>query len=444
MMEHTTDELIPPTRGVDWSDNGVWRSLYQHNWDPAHSNILNAWNSLNQNAYRAGVIIETGDVSSTQKAEAKFIRAFNRFYVMDMWGQMPVRNVTDGVSVNPVVKTRSEAFDLIEGDLKDAVAGLPTTGPFLGTVGTASVPNPTATRGAANMMLARLYLNKAVYKAASAAGPYTFDPADMQKVINYVDAMKADGFGLNDDYFATYRAAGSNEVVLSSQQGSPQNRVYMTLHYGQNPSGWNGFATLADFYNKFDAGDKRRGVPAGSVPGLAKGDAYYGIGLGFLTGQQIDDKGADLVDSRTGLKLAFTSDVPLSGAATAKGYRVMKYHPAFYSKYILLRYADAYLMKVEAMFRMNGGGLTELNALRTLRGAPSLGTITLDAILDERGREMYWEGVRRMDLIRFGKFNADWSEKGANKDAFRVLFTIPQQALDSNPNLKQNPGYGGA
>ncbi len=434
MTEHTTDELIPPTRGVDWSDNGVWRSLYQHTWDPAHSYILSSWNGLNQNAYRTQLILQASDATPQQKAEAKFLRAFNRWYIMDFWGQMPDRKTTDGVDFKPIVRTRSEAFDLIETDLTEALADLPTS--------SGSLINPTATKAAANAMLARLYLNKAVYKAADAAGPYTFDAADMTKVVGFCDAVTADGHALATNYFDNFTAAGSSEILLTSQQGSPQNRVYMTLHYNQNPAGWNGFATLADFYGKFnnDTNDQRLGRPSP----IAVGSPFHGITLGFLVGQQFKDDGTPLTDTRTSIPLQFTPDVPLSGAATGKGIRVIKYHPGTYGKYVLLRYADVHLMKAEAIFRGGTSGSTakaEINALRAVRGAAPLGSVVESDILDERGRELYWEGVRRTDLIRFGKFNVAWAQKGDNVDAFRVLFTIPQQALDSNPNLKQNPGY---
>src|SRR5436190_14717309 len=96
MLEHTTDELIPPTRGVDWSDNGVWRSLYTHTWDASHSFINNSWNGLNQNAYNTQTVLEAATATAQQKAEAKFIRAFNRYYIMDFWGQMPDRKTTEG------------------------------------------------------------------------------------------------------------------------------------------------------------------------------------------------------------------------------------------------------------------------------------------------------------------------------------------------------------
>jgi hypothetical protein len=443
LLEHTSDELIPPTRGVDWSDNGVWRSLYTHTWDASHSNINNAWNTLNQNAYNTQYILEAGGVTKQQIAEAKFLRAFNRYYVIDFWGVLPDRKTTEGVTVNPKVLSRSDGFAVVEQDLKEALVDLPTI-----TAG--PVPQPVASKAAANAMLSRLYLNKAVYTAAAPEGPYTFDPADMGKVIKYATDVMKDGYTLNANYFDNFKATGpSTEVILTSTQGSPQNRVYMTLHYNQNPSGWNGFATLADFYGKFDDADKRKGIPAGQIPGLPFGEKFSGIGLGFLAGQQKDDTGSDLTDTRTGLPLKFSADVPLSGAATNKGIRVMKYHPAFYDKYVLLRFAEVYLNMIEAKVRGGTDGssattaLEDINALRAIRGAAPLGSISISDVLDERGRELYWEGLRRIDLIRFQKFNDGWSEKGENKDAFRVLYTIPQLAVDTNPNLKQNPGYGG-
>lgn len=434
LYEHVTDELIPPTRGVDWSDNGVWRSLYTHTWDPSHSNVLSAWNTLNQNAFRCSIILDAADVTDKQIAEAKFLRAWNTYFLMDLFGQVPLRGTTDGPDVLPVVRTRSQVFDDIVKDLTDALPKLSVSGPFTSS----DIPNPTATRAAANTLLARLYLNKAIYKSESGVGPYTFDNADMQKVIDYCDAVTADGYALADNYFDNFKAAGTSEVILTSQQGSPQNRVYMTLHYNQNPSGWNGFATLADFYGKFQTGDQRKGFPA-----KGDGSTYSGIGLGFLVGQQIDDNGKNLTDSRTNIPLSFTGEVLLSGAPTGSGIRAIKYHPATYGKYVLLRYGDVVTMKAEAQLRKGdtAGALTTVNALRAKRGAAALGSIDLSAMLDERGREMYWEGVRRIDLIRYEKFNEDWSQKGSNKDAFRVLYCIPQQALDSNPNLKQNPGY---
>ncbi|MBO0949906.1 RagB/SusD family nutrient uptake outer membrane protein [Fibrella sp. HMF5405] len=427
--QHTSAEMIPPTRGVDWGDNGVWRTLDQHTWDATHSNVLTAWNQLNQRVFKTTQLIASGKTTPQQLAEAKFLRAWNMFHVMDFWGQVPFREVTEGVDANPKVKTRSEAFDFIVKDLTEALPNLPEAKP-------AQQDNSVASKAAANFLLARLYLNKAVYKSAKAEGSYTFDKADMDLVVKYVDAITAAGFTLSSDYYKTFTTTGANEVVFTSPEGTAQNRWYMTLHYDQNPSGWNGFATLADFYDKFEANDVRKGQAA-----KKDGTNYSGIGKGFLIGQQFDDKGVAITDSRSKKPLVFSRDVSLAGTPTEKGIRVIKYHPADAGKYILMRYADAYLMKAEALLRSGNApaALTQVNALRTIRKASALTTLTNDAMFDEIGRETYWEGGKRTVEVRFEKFLTGTGVD--RKDPGTVLFPIPSDAITSNPNLKQNAGY---
>lgn len=425
--QHTSAEMIPPTRGVDWGDNGVWRILDQHTWDAANGTMISTWNTLNQNVYRANEVLDAKP-SVTQAAQAKFLLAYNMFHVMDYYGQAPFRLTTEGVTVNPKVLTRSEAFDFIVKNLEEALPGLADIKP--------SPNNATASKAAANALLARLFLNKAIYKGATPEGPYTFDKADMDKVVQYSDAVTAAGYSLEKNYFDNFSINSKSEVIFVTNEGSPQNRWFMTLHYDQNPSGWNGFTTLADFYDKFDKTDKRIGIPA-------KGDGtnFSGIGRGFLVGQQIDDKGKAMIDSRSQKPLAFTRDVPLAGAATDKGIRVIKYHPADAGKYILLRYAEVYLAKAEALLRSGNasGALTAINTLRAARGASALTALTNDGLFDEIGRETYWEGGKRTHEIRFGKFLTGTGSTVT--DTKTVLFPIPASALISNPNLKQNKGY---
>lgn len=431
LYEHTSDEMIPPTRGTDWGDNGVWRTLHAHTWDATHAYVLTSWNQLNGRIFKCNQVLASTNPApnATQTAEAKFLRAFYMYQVMDLWGKVPFRNVNEGVDVNPRVLTRSEAFDFVEKDLLEALPDLPVTAPG-GDVTVAS-------RAACNTMLARLYLNKAVYKAADPAGPYTFDNADMAKVIQHCDAVITDGYTLDPDYFNIFKAGSTNELIFTcnGNGGSPENRVRMTLHYSHNPDGWNGFATLADFYAKFEDGDQRKGRL-----GDRDSSNFSGIGYGFLVGQQYKDNGDILINGRSGQPLVYTPDVPLAGANTAQGIRVMKYHPGEYGKYILLRFGDVLTMKAEAQLRSGGDALSTVNSLRQARGAADLGSIDLAGMLDERGRELYWEGIRRIDQIRFGTWSSTWSNK-TNTDPTRVLFPIPQQALDSNPNLRQNDGY---
>jgi len=201
LTEHTSDEIIPPTRGVDWSDNGVWRSLYTHTWDVSHSYINNAWNALNQNAFNTQSIMEAAAATPTQIAEAKFLRGFNRYYIIDFWGVLPDRKTNEGSEINPTVYTRSQGFDMVEKDFTEAL-------PNLLTVTGGSVPQPVASKAAANAMLSRLYLYKAVYKSAVPEGPYTFAKADMDKVIQYAAAVMADGYELNTKYFDNFKGKG--------------------------------------------------------------------------------------------------------------------------------------------------------------------------------------------------------------------------------------------
>lgn len=425
--EHTSAEMFPPTRGVDWGDNGVWRTLDSHTWDATHSAIRESWNQLNQRVYKATEILASNP-SAAQAAEAKFLRAFNMYHVMDYWGQVPFREVTEPDDINPRVMTRSEAFDYVVKDLEEALPNLRKLGP--------SPSNGVASKAAANALLARLYLNKAVYKSQSPEGPYTFDKADLTKVIQYADAVTADGYSLEKNYFDNFSEKATSEIIFVSLEGTPQNRWFMTLHYNQNPSGWNGFTTLADFYDTFEKEDTRIGKPA-----LGNGKQYSGIGYGFLIGQQVDDAGKVIVDTRSKKPLVFSRDVPLAGAATEKGIRVIKYHPSSTGKYILMRYAEVYLAKAEALFRSGdtAGGLKLINELRALRGAKALASLTADNLFEEIGRETYWEGGKRTVEVRFGKYVTG---SGVTvKEPHTVLFPIPSTAIVSNPNLNQNKGY---
>ena len=146
----------------------------------------------------------------------------------------------------------------------------------------------------------------------------------------------------------------------------------------------------------------------------------------------------------------FTKDLPgLSGNTEDTGIRVIKYHPneadggSFRSHEIIFRYADAHLMKAEAMMRMGGDATGMVNDLRVIRGATPLGSVGEAEMLAERGRELYVEFWRRNDMIRFGQYTRDWQFKdpAAVGDETKNLYPIPETALLTNPNLVQNPGY---
>lgn len=425
--EHTSAEMIPPTRGVDWGDNGVWRTLDQHTLDGTNSWLVNSWNDLNAAAYKCNeVLAAEAEVANPQQiAEAKFLRAFFQWHIMDFWGKVPVRQTDQGADFNPIVLDRAAAFDAIIKDLTDAMPNLPKAGP--------ASKNNVANKAAANYLMAVLHLNKHIYKGGAV------DKADMTKVIGFVDAIKADGYSLDANYFDNFKdAGGTKERIFSTGKGiGPQRRWMMTTHYSQPTEGWNGFATLSDFYAKFDAADPRIGIPA-----KKDGTKFSGIGYGFLRGQQYNDDGTKVIDARSNNPLIFTDDVILAGCPTDKGIRAIKYHPTTSAgnEYSLMRYGAAQMMKIEAMLRGGGGDATAaLNELRTARGAKAATAADEKIVFDEWGRETYWEGHARTYEIRFGKYTTG---TGVSKtDAYTVLFPIPSAAIVANPNLKQNDGY---
>ncbi len=98
----TTDEMLIPTRGTDWGDNGIYRTLHTHTWSPSHQFILNVWNDFNQNIFRASEIIDArSNPTAAQAAEAKFLRAFSMFQIMDLFGVVPFREPDEGPEINP-------------------------------------------------------------------------------------------------------------------------------------------------------------------------------------------------------------------------------------------------------------------------------------------------------------------------------------------------------
>ena len=136
LNEVTTDEQVIPTRGSDWGDNGLWRSLHNHTWKVDHGFLLSTWNQLNSKVLKASQIIDPLSNSSQQQvAEAKFLRAFSMFFVLDMWGQNPFREATDDPVATPVVLSPSEAYAYILNDLNEAIGGLPNIGRSMETNG---------------------------------------------------------------------------------------------------------------------------------------------------------------------------------------------------------------------------------------------------------------------------------------------------------------------
>lgn len=451
LQEHPSDELAGPTRATDWDDNGKWRALHQHTWDATHTGITSAFENLLVLQYNATNVLRFNP-SKQVAAEAKFLRDFSMFCVLDGWGQVPFREYTDDLKSLPKVYKDTAGLNFIINELNSIMADLPTHA--------SAAPNQ-ANQDAARALLMKCYLNKGTFLNRQSP---TFDVSDMQMVITLANQIT--GYSLTANFYDNFSpASGTNstENIFGYQSSAAANAVpnaggdvvqrwMPTLHYNQNPSGWNGFCTLAAFYSKFQDGDIRK---TSSFAGLTD---VSGLKAGFLIGQQYDQKGNALKD-RKGDPLAFTAAINPTLKETdpttleITGIRVLKFIPQYKNGVALannptnvvpfFRYADVLLMEAEALFRTGNisGALSIINNIRTTRKTTALTSLALSDILDERGRELYWEGWRREDQIRFGTFLQANEAKLQVSDPKYLVFPIPVNDLASDANLVQNTGY---
>ncbi|MBX0290628.1 RagB/SusD family nutrient uptake outer membrane protein [Hymenobacter sp. HSC-4F20] len=456
LSEVTTDERLMPTRGGDWDDNGKWRQLHLHNWDANHQEIRDAFNNLNGVVFAATDLLRYNP-SAQQQAEARFLRAWAMYWILDLYDQVPYREPGEQVTQLARVRKGTEALDYVISEVNAVLTNLP------------DAPAYRANKDAARGLLMKCYLNRGVY--ANRAAP-TFAAADMNQVISLADQIINTGryrFATNyfDNFAPDNTNIGTENIFTELNVGGVSSGAQFDLwrfisHYNMLPSGYNGPTALSDFYDKFGANDIRRGT----VYTYANGPTNPGKrqNVGFLIGQQYNlNTDAPLTD-RSGAPLAFTREVRIieTDARTLErtGIRPMKYPPDFTNNsagttdndMVHLRLPDVLLMKAEAILRGGTGttagayGATPLalvNSIRThpSRNAGALASVDLTTLYDERGRELYLEQWRRQDMVRFGTFLGPIQEGPTSSSPTYLIFPIPNQQLAVNTNLTQNPGY---
>jgi hypothetical protein len=439
--EHSTDAVVGPTRGGDWDDNGVWRQLHTQSYGPDHGFNRDTWNDIFGAINQTNFVLGSKNVTAQQAAEARFLRALHYYHVIDLWGSAPYREIGTDPNAAAPVYSRAEGTAWIISELEAILTALPAG------------PSPTvANQNAVHWLLAKIYLNKGVFTAANPAGPYTFDPADMAKVISHVDAIT--GRSMAADYWDNFQPDNtqrSSELIFVSENlggvasGNVRSRWFMGQHYNQTPSGWNGFTTLAEYYDKFDPNDER------ILKWFPETTEKNGYNVGFHIGQQYGPGGPGVgpaLKDRPGAPLIFTKELTLITSGTSletAGIRGVKYVPDMVSgdnannDFVIARYGEALLMKAEALAR-TGNVAGAQTIVQSFKNEKTTTIASVDDLLDVRARELWWEGWRRNDRVRFGKFLAPVQLKEYESDPKYILFPIPADAL-ANPNITQNPGY---
>ena len=412
--------------------------------------------------------------AATFISELTAMRAFYYFWLLDAFGNVPI--VTSFVDAEEApsqpssdfAEGRRMVFDFVERELVDNLGNL------------SADPRGTYARMnqfVARMTLAKLYLNAEVYTGS----------ARWNDALTQLDAI------INSGNYSL--AANYHDNFAIQNDGSPENifvvpfdKVFltgfnlhqMTFHYGsQNTYNfqfqpWNGWSATQKLYESVIDPDQNPG-PQGEVwgvnptaddAGLERVQGTMDDRLGnFVVGPQYTAAGDRVLDTGiysdfdlNGPPLTFTPAMNDLQAVACRqcGARIGKYQlengigSSMSNDFVIFRYADVLLMKAEALWRQSAGSgeaLALVNQVRMRSGVHPFTELDADKLLAERGRELFWEQLRRQDLIRFAgveggatRYNDPWQFKPVS-DAYRNVGPIPRNQLETNSNLVQNPGY---
>lgn len=463
----TTDEAMIPIRGGDWYDGGLWENMYQHKWNPNDLPLYNTWKYL----YKVIVLSNkslsvidkyshhlTIEQKTAYEAEVRAIRALFYYYIIDMYGRVPLVTSYEQAQNEVLQSERSEVFRFIVNELQEVMNLLPNErsnkmGNYYGRVTTPVV----------HFLLAKLALNAEIYcddnwtDGVPQNGKEIFFTVDgeqlnaWQTCIRYCDKLAEAGYQLEGDY--SYNFAVHNENSNENIFTIPLDKNLYAAQF------W--YLFRSRHYNHGGAlgGSSENGTSANISTVLAYGygtdkvdtrfEKNFYAGIVEVDGKTVMmDNGKPLEYHPLELKLNLTGSpyVKTAGARMAK-YEVDRTSHSDGRQpdndIVLFRYADALLMKAEAKARNGEDGSLELNEVRNRVGMPYR-KATLENILEERLLELVWEGWRRQDLVRFGLYHKSYDQRIQLPDegnGYTTVFPIPQKSIDLNPKLKQNVGY---
>ncbi len=363
------------------------------------------------------------------RAEARFLRAFSYWHALDIFGNVPFVTDQDPIGAFlPEQTNRQDLFEYIEAELLELT-------PLMKAPRTSDYGR--VDRGAAWVLLSKLYMNAEVY-----TGQPRYTDA-----LTYLNEIIGAGYSLEPEYQHLFMADNHlcvDEIIMTVPYHGIETQTYggttfiikasiggeMSASASGVDDGWGGLRTTPQFVSLFEEGDGRA--------------LFFTEDQNLEINNLSDFQDGYAVRKFTNMRRDGTSGVNLEFPDT---------------DFPLFRLADVYLMYAEAVLRNGEGGdigtaVEYVNAVRERAfgddsGNIGSGDLDLDFIIDERGRELYWESHRRTDLIRFGMFAGGgylWSWKGESRDGLATdakfnLFPLPDPDVNANPNLVQNTGY---
>ncbi|MFT4095147.1 MAG: RagB/SusD family nutrient uptake outer membrane protein [Niabella sp.] len=419
----TSDPGVMDMDNITWTSsnvllNGLYnRSIYQ----------ITVANSFLRETSSSTAVAE--DTLAVYRAEARFLRAYQYWVLLDLFGNPPFldENSTIGKEA-PKQISRADLFDYVESELlaiQDQLLDAQTN------------EYGRADKAAAWALLARLYLNAAVYTGTEHYGD----------AITYATKVINSGYSLHTTY--------SHLFMADNNENNPE--TILSINYdGNYTQNYGGTTFIVNGAVNSSMSPSSFGIPGGGWGGLV---ARKPLPLLF---------GDDYTTSDDDRAMFYGTDYEITDESSfSNGIKVIKFTnknsdgttPTDASTFVstdfpIFRLAEQYLIYAEATLRGGSGGstsqaLTYVNLLRSRANTTSLSTVSLNDILDERGRELYWECFRRSDLVRYGLFTTSgylWPWKGGASTGTAVqsyfnLFPIPASDISANTNLTQNSGY---
>ena len=467
-----SDEAMIPTRGTDWYDGGIWQELYRHDWTPGHPMLGNAWSylykvitlcnrSLELLESHQHLLDEVQYVEYT--AEVRALRAIYYWYLMDLFGRIPIIT-TSKTSLSQLQQMpRSQIFKFVCTELQQVCPYLhhensARPGDYYGRV----------TYHVACFVLAKLMLNAEVYldnnwtdgdHPDGSALTISVDGKTMnawEATIYYCDQLENADYELEELYTSNFEVHNENSNeniwVIPMDKDLYYNEMqyfFRSWHYRH--------AAAYGFTGENGACATKRTLEIFKYGTWSEDPRFllnYYDGIVFDNDRKIvRDRNGEVFEYKPWEVELDLSDSPYLETAGARMNKYVvdrnatKNGKLMDNDIVLFRLADVLLMHAEALLR-NGQaeeGQDYFNAVRGRVDAPEK-PLTLQNLLDERLLELCWEGWRRQDLIRFGQYESlfmgdQWDAKVDERDGHTTVFPIPGGMINFNPNLTQNPGY---